>query len=568
MVAPPQVVQDVQKIVDWAKNRQSESPVAPVRQQTCYEWLEANYYIPPTEGNAIGGRPRLIKLLEHQKIILHLFFEQHPADLLFDGLPAQTLVFSTVKKSGKTAIAGGVARWVTETWGSHVETYSLANDEEQARGRIYAAAIASIELDPRYNRKLKGIPGAWRIIDSHASYIPTYSTLKAVSSDYKGEAGSNPVATFWSELWGYTSEASKRLWSELTPVPTRPRSIRYVETYAGYENESGILNTLEDRIKDPKQGSRRIELDELRELLKGSGLAWPKEWENQKLPFFVHKDSRTMAYWDEGYEARRMPWQTEAYYKAQAVDLTDAQNKRLHLNIRTSQANSFIDRQWWDRLHDPAIPPLYGPNGEPDMTPVVIAADGSVSGDCTALAIVSRDKRHEGQVWFRGGKVWTPQGGPLDYSVTIKPQLRQWLTGHIHPFYEKCDSHSKLAELGPCIPVKPLNVVQVPYDLYQLHDMMTELKNEGAAWCYSFSQSGERNKADKQLYDLIKDQRIHWGPDTTAGNEMGDHLTNCAAKIPPGENTRMHIVKKAEKAKIDYAVCLSMASHECLRLNL
>lgn len=45
----------------------------------------------------------------------------------------------------------------------------------------------------------------------------------------------------YDELWGSTSESSRRLWDELTPVPTRRNSIRFITTYAGWEGESTLL---------------------------------------------------------------------------------------------------------------------------------------------------------------------------------------------------------------------------------------------------------------------------------------------------------------------------------------
>lgn len=511
------------------------------------EWAEKNFYIPTD-----SGRPRLIRFLPHQKVILSLFFDPAIANALGCGPNFQTLVYSTVKKSGKTAVAALVARWIAETWGHHAEVYALANDLEQARGRIYAAAMASIELDPRYNRADKGIANIWRIIEREARYLPTHSTIKAVSADYKGEAGSNPVATLWSELWGYATESSERLWEELTPVPTRPRSIRYVETYAGYEGESSILNDLEDRIKKDS-GSLKLTRKHLEDL----GLEWP--WrEEQELPFYVHPQSRTMAYWDEGERARRMPWQTPQYYAAQESDLRPQAFRRLHLNFRVSQADDFIPREWWDRLQV-ALPKLG------DNEPVVLAADASVSGDCTAVSIVSRDPAAKSQLLHRGGKIWTPQHGrPLDYSITIEPYIRVLCTGHNHPLIEPCDSHNKLDAVGPCPRTKPLNVVALVYDPYQLHDMMTRFKNEAVAWCKPFSQMGDRMVADKALYDHIRNATIHHGGDP----DLAEHLSACGAKSPDDDNTRLRIVKKAKKSKIDYAVATSMACHECARLNL
>lgn len=543
---PSDAAQHAARIAAWARTSQESAPLISklTTPQDVLSWGERNFYIPSD-----SGRPRLIKFLPHQRTILKLFFDPHIAPALGCSPNFQTLVYSTVKKSGKTAIAALVARWIAETWGSHAEVYALANDLEQARGRIYAASLASIELDPRYRRADKGIAGEWRIIEREASYIPTHSTIKAVSADYKGEAGSNPVATLWSELWGYSSEASQRLWEELTPVPTRPRSIRYVETYAGYEGESSILNDLEDRVK--KEG-RRLTLDELRAL----GLDWP--WPDQQLPFFVHEPSRTFAYWDSGVEARRMPWQTPEYYMAQQSDLRPSAFDRLHLNYRVSNEEQFIPIEWWDRVaSDPT--PL------DTHTPIVIGADASVTGDCTALVAVSRDPKNKDNVLQRLFQAWTPsQGHPLDYSLTIEPTLRQWCTGHIHPLTEKCDSHSRIGVLGKCVPTQPYNVVEIAYDEYQLHDLMTRLRNEAVAWCRKFGQQADRSVADKALYDMIRDQRIHH----TGDPQLREHIGNCAAKIPPDDNTRLRLIKKAAKSKIDGAVALSMASSECLRLNL
>lgn len=511
------------------------------------EWGEKHFYIPTDL-----GRPRLIKFHEHQKVIMELFFNDRVSKYFNCEPTFQTLVYSTIKKSGKTAISALVARWIAETWGSHVEVYALANDLEQARGRLYAAALASIELDPRYARADKGIKNLWRIIERQATYLPSHSTIKAVSADYKGEAGSNPVATFWSELWGYTSEASQRLWEELTPVPTRPRSIRYVETYAGYEGESSILNELEDRIKDRKQ-SYRLQHDDLDKL----GLNWPYP-RDQQLPFYINIPSRTFAYWDEGVEARRMIWQVPAYYQAQAADLRESAFKRLHLNIRVSNAEQFIPPEWWDRL-------LVDPTMLDKDTPLVIGADASVTGDCTGLVAVSRDPKNPDRVLQRLAVSWQPQDGrPLDYSLTIEPTLRRWCTGHSHPLKENCDTHSKVDVLGKCVPTKPYNIVEVAYDEYQLHDLMTRLRNEAIAWCRKFGQQADRSIADKALFDMIRDMRIHHMGDP----DLRDHILNCAAKIPPDDNTRLRLIKKAQKSKIDLAVCLSMAANECLRLNL
>ena len=497
--------------------RKSSEPPAP---PNISDWAEQHFYIPTDIGAS-----KLIKLLPHQRVILELFFNPKYAIALNCGPNFQTLVYSTIKKSGKTAIAAVVARWITETWGSHSEVFALANDLEQARGRIYQAALTSIELDPSYRRSQRGIPNRWRIIERQATHLPSHSTLKAVSADYKGEAGSNPVATLWSELWGYESESSIRLWEELTPVPTRPRSIRYVETYAGYEGESAILNELEDRIK--KDGIRLT-----RTQLINLNLDWP--FPDAELPFYYHPPTRTFAYWDTGLQARRMPWQTPNYYSTQEGELRPSAYRRLHLNERVSNSETFIQQEWWARLLSET--PLDNPSRH---VPLVVAADASVTGDCTAIVAVSRDPAHPDQVVQRLCRTWQPtSASPLDYSQTIEPTLREW--------------------------AKTYNVVQIAYDAYQLHDLMTRLRNDGVAWTRSFSQNAERSIADKQLFDLIRDARIHHTGDPV----LAEHIYSCGAKVPSGDNTRLRLVKKSSRSKIDAAVALSMAASECLRLNL
>ena len=57
----------------------------------------------------------------------------------------------------------------------------------------------------------------------------------------------------YDELWGYTSEASTRLWQELTPVPTRKNSIRFITTYAGFEGESKLLWDLYRQVVSPDE---------------------------------------------------------------------------------------------------------------------------------------------------------------------------------------------------------------------------------------------------------------------------------------------------------------------------
>lgn len=474
------------------------------------EWGEHNFFIPETQ--------YYIKFYQHQKVILNCMFH----DPRFSR--AQTLIYSAPKKSGKTAIAALVGRWATETWGRYGEVYCIANDEEQALGRLYQAIKSSIEMDPSVVRKgsVTYIPEKWRIVKRRATHLPSGSYIEALSGDYKGQAGSNPMLTLWTELWGYTSEDSMRLWSEMTPSPVRKRSKRFVETYAGYEGESELLWGLwESAVKYGRQLTHADVSD------------WPFEG---PIPLYYNESAHIFAYIDTGVEGRRMPWQTPDYYEAEAADLTPEQFDRLHLNHWVTPLTEFIPFEWWDRIREPLTLPKL-----PEGWPIVMSADAAVSSDCCAVSSAARDPRDTSKVIVPFYHIWyPPQGGKFDYGAD--GGLEQTIRYRIQNY----------------------NIVQLAYDEYQLHDLMTRMMREAIVWTRQFSQANPRGYADKQLYDLIRDQRIHHN----VGSDADEHIRNSDRKQSLTEDTKMRIVKRREKGKIDFTVATSMAAEECLRLNL
>jgi hypothetical protein len=78
-------------------------------------------------------------------------------------------------------------------------------------------------------------------------FSSTGATITAIASDYVGATGANPTITVVDELWAYTSERARRLWDEMVPVPTRKTSVRLRVTYAGFEGESELLESLYNR---------------------------------------------------------------------------------------------------------------------------------------------------------------------------------------------------------------------------------------------------------------------------------------------------------------------------------
>ena len=169
------------------------------------------------------------RLQRHQRAILRAAFP-------FDAqgrLPWDTLVYSCPKKSGKTTLNAALTLWWAFTQEPPNELLIIANDLEQAQGRVFKACVGLVTHNGALTRSAT--------MTAKALTLSNGSTITVLASEYAGAAGSNHGLTSWDELWGYTSEASRRLWEELTPVPTRRNSLRLVTTYAGWEGESQLL---------------------------------------------------------------------------------------------------------------------------------------------------------------------------------------------------------------------------------------------------------------------------------------------------------------------------------------
>jgi len=448
----------------------------------------------------------------------------------------QTVLWSQPKKSGKTAVSGMVGRWAAECWGKHGDVYFVGNDADQAKQRGYAALRASLELNPDYDRPKDELPGQWIVRDNRARHLPTGSKVHAVATDYKGEAGANPCLTVWTELWGFVDRAATRFWAEMAPAPTRPNSLRWIETYAGFVGESELLEDLYNFIVLKGQ---QLTVHDLQKTLGDKyepGCFAEAQHPDDKVPLYVNESAGIVALWDSGERGRRMPWQQgehgARYYASESATQTDSQYRRLHLNEWVSAESEFIPIELWDAC----LKPL--PLNPGDEIPLVVGLDAAVTGDCFGLVAVSRDPDNNENIAVRLSRRWEPPpGGKINFD---EPGA---VLGYLKENF---------------------NVVQVPYDPHQLEYFVAIYREKLGLWFESFEQGGKRLTADKLLYDLIVHKRIrHDG-----SLELREHIQNCNAKIPRDEDDKLRLVKKSEMRKIDLAVALSMAASECLRLAL
>src|SRR6516164_474656 len=190
------------------------------------EFIETVLFDPET------GRP--FKLLPAERAFLeHAFKIGANGKLLFSEW-----LYSCPKKSGKTTFESIVELTMTLLFGgAFPESYILANSQEQGKGRCFEICCRIVRASPL----LKDEAG---ITADTISFPAFNATIKAIPSDAGSAAGSNSCCSGFDELWGYTSEAARRLWDEMTPPPTRKIACRVTVTYAGYEGESILLEEL------------------------------------------------------------------------------------------------------------------------------------------------------------------------------------------------------------------------------------------------------------------------------------------------------------------------------------
>lgn len=469
-------------------------------------WGERHFYIPdrrdPETGKELGTGP--IILADYQKRLLR---EALKIDYDTGYFTYTTILWGEPKKSGKTAISAMVASWLANRAPPYSELYCLANDGKGSKDRV----LRSIRRANTLGRL------GWKEEVTKVTLPSNHTFIEALPVDPTGEAGSQPLGTFWSELWGFRLDIKERLWTEMTIPPTRyGRAIRWVESYAGYTGESKTLEKLYYRGV-------------------GEGIPHP---DFPDLPVYVNPTANLFCYWSE---TPRMPWQTDEYYAQEAQTLTESEFLRIHRNQWVDSEETAIPLEAWDACVGD-IPPVT------EREPLVIGLDASVSGDYTAGAVASPHPDDIGKDRYRSMireiRTWKPpKGGKIDYNTTIIPWLQKWCRNY--------------------------NVVCVVYDPYQLEHLANTQRRELGQWFAEFPQGkGSRTRpgrliADKTFYDMVIARQVVHNGDPT----LRTHVRNAAGRSS-GVREHLRFVKKAEHLKIDALIAASMAVFETQRLNL
>jgi phage terminase large subunit-like protein len=432
-----------------------------------------------------GSDGKRFRLAPHQRVIFAKIDELLQADAI------NQIVYSTVKKSGKTELQAITAiKWALEH--ADDELILQANDMDQATGRVFKAVVRLCKWNKIKCRRL-----------SDTVIFPNDSEIRAIPSDFAGEAGAQQGFHGVDEPWAVTTEAGIRLLEEMTPILTKP-SIRFISTYSGWLNQSIWLWNLYIRGvgKDIHPEGKAERVDET-------------------LPLFLNREAMLFTYWDSGVEARRMPWQVgpkaDAYYLSQQSDMRAGAYARLHLNQWGSGDDKFITEEMWQA----AVVPTMRPARPGSM--LFGGWDASTKKDSTALTWVTWD---ENGLRVAAHKIFTPTAGkPVDFEEVENYVL------------ETCRFNS---------------VVKIYADPYQLFSTIQKLQKQAIA-IEEFPQSlPNLTKMASAVFDAFSNRTIRTYP----ADDLKTHALNAIAADSP----RGYTIKKERAAgKIDSFIALGMA---------
>jgi phage terminase large subunit-like protein len=283
------------------------------------------------------GKP--FTLSDHQRVVIGLMWGQHYSIRLW----------SEIKKSGKTFLAACVC--LAEAYSNQsIEIICLANDLEQSTGRVFQTCVDLIKYNIALTRSARVLAFEIRLTNG--------SAIKAVSSDYKGQAGGRQKLAVFDELCFYSQERAVRLFEEMTPPVTEPGAYILIVSTAGFTGEGQLLENLYLRGLKGKRLSRKFE---------------------------VYRDKGLCMFWSH---KPRLPEQLgpagRAYYQEQKRFLRPNTYLRLHENRWVSSESTFIDAEAWDAIVDQSLTPILS------GAAVHLGIDIGIKNDSTGVVGVAR----------------------------------------------------------------------------------------------------------------------------------------------------------------------------------
>lgn len=445
-------------------------------------------------GWVLGNRP--IRLAPHHKAILHHIFERDSKGKLYYDV----ICWCEPAKSGKSAICGLVAQYVSLHGEMNSQIIMASNSQRQAMSLMFKSLTSSIKTNP----VLRGVNTKTYDIE-----FPNGNIVSAIPSNSKTQAGSRYSLALFDEVWGYTQQDAKRLWSEFKTDPTRLMSLRFATGYAGYVGESDLWQRLLDvgLQGEPTPG--------LEHIVNADGA--PACWSN----------GRHFTFWSH---VCRQPWQSEEWIQTQRKSLRDSEFRRMIKTEFVEGSGDFFSYEDWQALIDLELKPLPPGSDKPISVGLDIATKPK-GDDCACIAVYPDKSR----LWLAWHKVW--KGGrrrrhDLKLSESVEPYL-----------LKKKEQY---------------RIKGLYFDPYQALQLAENLRRAGMR-CIEVPQThSSRGPKDTRLFELASNQQI----------VLYDHpeirgMASAASAKELGNG--MLFITKRGRGMIDLLIALSNCADEALR---
>jgi phage terminase large subunit-like protein len=380
-----------------------------------------------------------------------------------------------------------IALWEAIT-NADTEIVLCANDEEQSLSRVFQTVCQLI----KYNG---GIAASATAMANQVRFT-NGSIIRAVSSDYAGQAGGRQRLTIFDELWAFSAERMTRLYEEMTPPVTEPGAYILIVSYAGFSGEGELLEGLYSR------GLKGRRLHKSLECYRQAGL----------FMFWSHR--------------KRMPDQLgpegRAYYAEQRNILRPNTYLRLHENRWVSSESVFITREQWDACVDPSRTALLS------GAALFLGVDIGVKSDNAAVV----------------GVVWQEQKIALAVHKAWRPTRTQPVNLQ--------DVEDYILELR-----KRHRIVRLYADPYQAMQMIQSFKKKiGSTVALEFPQTvANCTVMGEALYDLIKNRNLLAYPDP----QLKEHVTN-ATGVETARGYRIAKDKASKKIDLAVALAMAICA--------
>lgn len=477
----------------WPPRWLTKVPAADVRRgdgEDFSGFIEATCRV--TKSSVAASRGELIRLRPWQRKLTGHVFARRP-----DGrYRHRTALVGMARKNGKSALGAGYALAGLLLGEPGAEVYSCAGDREQA-SIVFNAAREMVELDPELSSVLK--------VYKHSIVCPSTGSLyKALSAEAFTKEGLNPTLVVFDEVH---VQPSRELWDVMAlAMGARIEPLMLGITTAGAKTDRNGQDSLCYQLYQYGQKIATGEVDDPTFFM-----SW---WEPPSLDD-PYDDPKTWRGGNPGY--------------GDIVSEEDFLSKvrgTLEPEWRTKRCNQWVNRlnPWlpggaWEKRSDE--------REIPDGADVVLAFDGSYSGDSTGLVAVEiGDTPHVDVVasWEKS------PADPIDWTVDVD--------GVERAIRSACEKW---------------NVREIACDTARWSRSFQILEFEGLP-VVEFPQSPSRMiPATSQAYEAVMNETMTHSGDP----RLARHVGNAQTRIS-GRGVQLTKDTASSGRKIDLAVCMVM----------